>query len=141
LLRLNAVVGVQGKVNDAGELTSVGITCALRSLNISSEPIVIPPIYGLKGVGFETFTVDGTITYWNSYVDVGQMGARAALAILASGSSSRRDARTSEEQLRSGGSEKGPAAIPQRGEMGDVPPVAECYGRTERPLSGKAIPA
>jgi hypothetical protein len=28
LLRLNAVVGVQGKVNDAGELTSVGITCA-----------------------------------------------------------------------------------------------------------------
>jgi hypothetical protein len=68
------------------------------------------------------------------------MGARAALAILASGSSSRRDAGTSEEQLRSGGSEKGPAAIPQRGEMGDVPPVAEFYGRTERPQSGKAIP-
>src|SRR5207244_9316756 len=29
LLRLNAVVGVQGKVNDMGQLTSVGITCAL----------------------------------------------------------------------------------------------------------------
>ena len=29
LLKLNAVVGVMGKVNDAGELTSVGITCAL----------------------------------------------------------------------------------------------------------------
>jgi hypothetical protein len=29
LLRLNAVVGVQGKVDDLGQLTSVGITCAL----------------------------------------------------------------------------------------------------------------
>ena len=29
LLRLNAVVGVMGKVDDLGQLTSVGITCAL----------------------------------------------------------------------------------------------------------------
>ena len=29
LLRLNAVVGVRGRVNEAGQLTSVGITCAL----------------------------------------------------------------------------------------------------------------
>ena len=29
LLRLNAVVGVMGKVDDRGQLTSVGITCAL----------------------------------------------------------------------------------------------------------------
>src|SRR6185369_8228870 len=35
---------------------------------------VIPPIYGLKGVGFETFRADGPISYWNSYVGVGQMG-------------------------------------------------------------------
>ena len=39
-------------------------------------PIVIPPIYGLKGVGFETFTGDGPISYWNSYVGVGQMGGQ-----------------------------------------------------------------
>src|SRR2546428_882803 len=139
LLRLNAVVGVQGKVNDVGQLTSVGITCALchssvdnsfttgigkrldgwantdlnvgaivalspaldaatkaefntwgpgkydprhhafdgtnlLSLNSPSLPIVIPPIYGLKGVGFETFSADGPISYWNAYVGVGQMG-------------------------------------------------------------------
>ena len=145
LLRLNAVVGVQGKVNDAGELTSVGITCALchssvdnsfatgigrrldgwantdlnvgaivalspaldeatktefnawglgkydprhhafdgtnlRSLNRFTLPIVIPPIYGLKGVGFETFTADGTISYWNSYVGVGQMGGQGSFS-------------------------------------------------------------
>ena len=43
-------------------------------LNTPSLPIVIPPIYGLKGVGFETFTADGPISYWNSYVGVGQMG-------------------------------------------------------------------
>jgi hypothetical protein len=139
LLRLNAVVGVQGKVDDAGLLTSVGITCALchssvdnsfttgigrrldgwantdlnvgaivalspaldaatkaefntwgpgkydprhhafdgtnlLTLNSPSVPIVLPSIYGLKGVGFETFTADGPISYWNAYVGVGQMG-------------------------------------------------------------------
>src|SRR5688572_9267869 len=141
LLRLNAVVGVQGAVNDAGQLTSVGITCALchssvdnsfaprigkrldgwayidlnvgaivglspvldpttkaefnawrpgkydprhhafdganlLSLNRPSLPIVLPPIYGLKGVGFETFSADGPISYWNAYVGVGQMGGQ-----------------------------------------------------------------
>ena len=45
-------------------------------LNTPSLPIVIPPIYGLAGVGFETFTGDGPISYWNSYVGVGQMGGR-----------------------------------------------------------------
>jgi hypothetical protein len=119
LLRLNAVVGVKGTVDDAGQLTKVGVTCALCHssvddsfapgigkrldgwantdlnvgaivalspaldeatkaefrtwgpgkydprhhafdgtniipLNSPSLPIVIPSIYGLKGVGFET---------------------------------------------------------------------------------------
>jgi len=48
----------------------------LLALNSPSLAIVIPPIYGLKGVGFETFTADGTISYWNSYVGVGQMGGQ-----------------------------------------------------------------
>ena len=48
------------------------------SLNNPSLPIVIPPIYGLKGVGFETFTGDGPISYWNSYVGVGQMGGHGS---------------------------------------------------------------
>ncbi len=139
LLRLDAVVGLKGTVNDAGQVTSLGITCALchstvddsfdagighrldgwanttldvgtivalspalddatkaefRSwgpgrydprhhafdgtnlipLNSPSLPIVIPPIYGLKGVGFETVSGDGPISYWNSYVGVTQMG-------------------------------------------------------------------
>jgi hypothetical protein len=30
----------------------------------------------LEGVGFETFTGDGPISYWNSYVGVGQMGGQ-----------------------------------------------------------------
>lgn len=141
LLRLDAVVGVQGKVDDDGQLASVGITCALCHssvddsfttgigrrldgwantalnvgaivalspsldaatkaefnawgpgkydprhhafdgtsiipLNSPSLPIVIPPVYGLRGVGFETFTADGPISYWNSYVGVGQMGGK-----------------------------------------------------------------
>ena len=145
LLRLNAVVGVQGKVNDLGQLTSVGITCALChssvdnsfapgigkrldgwaniDLNVGaivalspalddalkaefrtwgpgkydprhhafdginliplhspSLPIVIPPIYGLKGVGFETVSADGPISYWNSYVGVSQMGGQGSFS-------------------------------------------------------------
>ena len=139
LLRLNAVVGVKGTVDEAGRLTSVGVTCALchssvdnsvvrgigkrldgwanvdlnvgaiaalspaldeatktefrawgpgqydprhhafdgttlSILNTPSVPVVIPPIYGLKGVEFETYTADGPISYWNSYVGVSQMG-------------------------------------------------------------------
>lgn len=37
LLRLNAVVGVQGKVNDMGQLTSVGITCALCHSSVDNS--------------------------------------------------------------------------------------------------------
>jgi cytochrome c2 len=43
-------------------------------LNSPSVPVEIPSIYGLKGVGFETYTADGPISYWNSYVGVTQMG-------------------------------------------------------------------
>jgi hypothetical protein len=145
LLKLNAVVGVKGTVDDAGRLTKVGITCALCHssvddsfapgigrrldgwantdlnvgaivalspalddatkaefrtwgpgkydprhhaidgmniipLNSPSLPIVIPPIYGLKGVGFETYTADGPISYWNSYVGVSQMGGHGSFS-------------------------------------------------------------
>jgi mono/diheme cytochrome c family protein len=49
-------------------------------LNSPSVPIVIPPIYGLRGVGFETVTADGPISYWNSYVGVGQMGGHGSFS-------------------------------------------------------------
>lgn len=145
LLRLNAVVGLVGHVNDAGQLTSLGVTCALChstvdnavaagvgrrldgwpnrdlnvgailalspaldealkvelrawgpgrydarhhafdgtnliSLNSPSLPVMIPPAYGLKGVGFETYTGDGPISYWNSYVGVSQMGGHGSFS-------------------------------------------------------------
>jgi mono/diheme cytochrome c family protein len=37
---------------------------------------VIPPAFGLQGVGFETYTGDGPISYWNNYVGVTQMGGQ-----------------------------------------------------------------
>lgn len=141
LIRLNAVVGIRGVVDDGNNLTQVGITCALCHssvddsfapgigtrldgwqnsdlnvgaivalspaldeatktefrtwgpgrydprhhlfdghnivpLNSPSLPVLIPPIYGLRGVGFETVTADGPISYWNSYVGVSQMGGK-----------------------------------------------------------------
>jgi len=143
LLRLNAVVGIRGVVTDSGQLTSIGVTCALchstvdnslakgigrrldgwanRDLNVGailalspalpealktefrtwgpgkydprhhifngmnivplnspSIPVEIPSIYGLKQVGFETYTADGPISYWNSYVGVSQMGGHGS---------------------------------------------------------------
>jgi hypothetical protein len=48
----------------------------LIGLNSPSMPVVTPAIYGLRGVGFETYTGDGPISYWNSYVGVGQMGGQ-----------------------------------------------------------------
>jgi len=144
LLKLNAVVGVMGKVVGANNhLATVGITCALchstvddsvapgigkrldgwpnRTLNVGaiialspaltdkspyntwgpgkydarfhafdgttfiplhspSLPTVIPPAFGLQGVGFETFTGDGPISYWNSYVGVSQMGGHGSFS-------------------------------------------------------------
>ena len=144
LLKLNAVVGIIGKVVGANDnLATVGITCALchstvdnslapgigrrldgwanrtlnagaiialspfikdkksyRSwgpgkydprfrifdgtnvipLNDSTLPVVIPSIFGLQGVGFETFTGDGPISYWNQYVGVTQMGGHGSFS-------------------------------------------------------------
>jgi mono/diheme cytochrome c family protein len=45
-------------------------------LNSPSLPVVIPPIYGLQGVHWETYTADGPISYWNAYVGIGQMGGQ-----------------------------------------------------------------
>ena len=226
LLRLNAVVGVQGTVSDAGQLTSVGITCALchssvdnsfapgigrrldgwanidlnvgaivalspaldaatkaefnawgpgkydprhhafdgttlLSLNSPSLPIVLPPIYGLKGVGFETFSADGPISYWNAYVGVGQMGGQGTfhdpriglfitqtpdlvtpkLPALAGLSTEFAHAGASERQLQSTGRQPRQPAVPQRGGMRHLPPGAALYGRVERPHADGAVPA
>jgi hypothetical protein len=142
LLKLNAVVGVIGKVAGPNDnLVTIGVTCALchsivdgsiapgigkrldgwpnLRLNVgaiialspalsdtspytswgpgkydprfhafdgdtfipfssTSVPVVIPPAYGLRGVGFETFTGDGPISYWNNYVAVTQMGGQGS---------------------------------------------------------------
>jgi hypothetical protein len=53
-----------------------GTTLTILHKGSKSLPVVIPPIYGLKNVGFETYTGDGPISYWNSYVGVSQMGGQ-----------------------------------------------------------------
>jgi cytochrome c5 len=45
-------------------------------LNEESLPVVIPPAYGLKRVKWETYTGDGTVSYWNAYVGISQMGGQ-----------------------------------------------------------------
>ena len=144
LLKLNAVVGVIGKVVGANDtLATIGITCALchstvdnavapgigrrldgwpnRTLNVGAiialspaiinkapfqswgpgkfdprleyfngknivslnsftVPVVIPPAFGLKGIGFETYTGDGPISYWNNYVGAMEMGGHGSFS-------------------------------------------------------------
>lgn len=53
---------------------------SLTILHTPSIPTVIPPAFGLRDVGFETFTGDGPISYWNSYVGVTQMGGQGSFA-------------------------------------------------------------
>jgi mono/diheme cytochrome c family protein len=53
---------------------------SIRALNIPTEPVVIAPAFGLKGVGFETYTGDGVISYWNNYVGVTQMGGHGSFS-------------------------------------------------------------
>src|SRR5215207_9901483 len=135
LIKLNAVVGLVGKVSGT-QLKSVGITCAIchstvdnsaaigvgrrldgwpnRDLNPGAiialspaltsaqkavynswgpgrfdprfnvdginGPVLIPPAYGLRGVGFETYTGDGPISYWNNYVAVLEMGGHGSFS-------------------------------------------------------------
>src|SRR5262249_43192690 len=48
------------------------------SLTSFTLPVVIPPAFGLKGVGFETYTGDGPISYWNNYVGAMEMAGHAS---------------------------------------------------------------
>lgn len=41
-----------------------------------NHPVLIPSIFGLADVPLETYTGDGPISYWNSYVAVTQMGGQ-----------------------------------------------------------------
>jgi hypothetical protein len=42
--------------------------------DMTNHPVLIPPIYGLADVPYETYTGDGPISYWNAYVGITQMG-------------------------------------------------------------------
>src|SRR5262252_539 len=44
------------------------------NLDGKNTPLVIPPAYGLAQTKNETYTAEGPISYWNSYVAVTQMG-------------------------------------------------------------------
>ena len=52
----------------------------LTALNSTTLPVMIPPAYGLREIGFETFTGDGPISYWNNYVGVSQMGGHGSFS-------------------------------------------------------------
>jgi cytochrome c5 len=45
-----------------------------------STPLVLPPAYGLAEVKNDTYTADGTMSYWNAYVAVTQMGGQGNFA-------------------------------------------------------------
>ena len=145
LLKLNAVLGVKGFLDEYGTIQSIGIQCALchstvddtfapgignrldgwanqdlnvgaiialapnlsffsNLLNLSQEtvktvlnswgpgkfdaqllldgknaPTLIPPAFGLAGVNLHTWTGWGSVTHWNAFVAVLEMGGQGTL--------------------------------------------------------------
>lgn len=45
-----------------------------------SDPVLIPPAYGLRGVELTTYTGEGPISYWNNYVAVVEMGGHGSFS-------------------------------------------------------------
>jgi len=45
-----------------------------------SDPVLIPPAYGLDGVELETYTGEGPVSYWNNYVAVVEMHGRGSFS-------------------------------------------------------------
>jgi len=41
-----------------------------------NDPVLIAPAYGLKDVALETYTGEGSVSFWNSYIAVTQMGGQ-----------------------------------------------------------------
>jgi mono/diheme cytochrome c family protein len=46
----------------------------------ANAPVVIPPAYGLHGGAKETYSAEGSVSYWNAYVAVTQMHGRGAFS-------------------------------------------------------------
>ena len=57
-----------------------GFYDARFNLDGINDPAVIPPAYGLRGVGLETYTGEGPVSYWNNYVAVTQMHGKGSFA-------------------------------------------------------------
>jgi hypothetical protein len=90
-LNVGAIIALSPAVTDTSPYTSWGPGkydarfhafdgTSFIQLNNSTLPAVIPPAFGLQGVGFETFTGDGPISYWNNYVAVTQMGGHGSFS-------------------------------------------------------------
>jgi cytochrome c5 len=45
-----------------------------------SDPVLIPPAYGLRDVALETYTGEGPVSYWNNYVAVTQMHGQGSFS-------------------------------------------------------------
>jgi len=45
-----------------------------------NAPVLIPPAYGLRDVALETYTGEGPISYWNSYVAITQMHGQGSFS-------------------------------------------------------------
>jgi hypothetical protein len=90
-LNVGAIIALSPALTDTSPYTSWGPGkydarfhafdgTSFIQLNTTSLPVLIPPAFGLQGVGFETYTGDGPISYWNNYVAVTQMGGHGSFS-------------------------------------------------------------
>jgi hypothetical protein len=75
-LDVGKIVALSGKLPDAPYNTwGPGMYDPRFNFNMDkpTEPVVLPPAFGLRHVARETYTGDGVVSYWNAYVAITQM--------------------------------------------------------------------
>jgi len=83
-LNPGAIIALSPNVTDAQRAVynswGPGRYDARFNIDAINGPVLIPAASGLQGVGFETYTGDGPISYWNNYVAVTQMGGHGSFS-------------------------------------------------------------
>jgi mono/diheme cytochrome c family protein len=75
-LNVGAIIAMSDAIPDAPYNTwGPGMYDPRFNLNMDkpSEPVVLPPAFGLRHVRKETYTGDDVVSYWNAYVGITQM--------------------------------------------------------------------
>ncbi|MGH7503290.1 MAG: hypothetical protein ACREL7_16310 [Longimicrobiales bacterium] len=83
-LNVGAIVALSPVLTDDMKATleswGAGKYDAYWNQDATSDPVILPPAYGLRSVALETYTGEGPVSYWNAYVAVTQMHGQGSFS-------------------------------------------------------------